>query len=139
MSYLLALTGSANATPDDIQDTVDWHLHPERRAIWTNRKIDGIAKGMRLAVKMAGAKVVVLTGTVAVAAPREDPVEDWDGRLLHWRYDVDWDPGRAGLWVPVHELGPPFSENVRTMRFIDRADWLRVYHALHGEDPVPQA
>jgi hypothetical protein len=46
MSYLLALTGSAHATPADTQGSVDWHLGWERRAIWTSRKADGIAKGM---------------------------------------------------------------------------------------------
>jgi len=138
MSYLLALTGSASTrrTSKEIDGVTGWHLHPDRQGVWTDLARRRFAGGMRLVAKMAGAKVLILTGTLVSGEARLEPIEV-DGRELRFRYDVRWDP-RPAIWVPVEDLGPPFSQPTRTMRFIDYEDWLRAYRALHGADPPRQ-
>lgn len=138
MSYILALAGSAASrrTDDDIDGVTAWHLHPERQAVWTDIQRARFAGGMRLVAKMAGAKVLILTGTLLSGDARREPIEV-DGRELRFRYDVRWDP-RPSAWVSVEELGPPFSQATRTMRFITYEDWVRAYRALHGADPPRQ-
>lgn len=139
MSYLLALTGSASTTRTDeeINGVIEWHLEPDHRAVWTDIKRARFAGGMRLVAKIAGAKVLALTGTLISGGARTDDPIEVDGRILHFRYDVRWDP-RPPRWLSVEDLGPPFSLPTRTTRFIDYDDWLRAYRALHGADPLRQ-
>ena len=138
MSYLLGLTGSASSkrTREDIEGVTDWHLHPDRQAVWTDIARPRFAGGMRMVAKVAGAKVLILTGTLVSGDARHEPIEV-DGRELRFRYDVRWDP-RPAAWVAVEDLGPPFSQPTRTTRFIGHEDWARAYRALHGAEPPRQ-
>ncbi|HEX2233040.1 MAG TPA: hypothetical protein VHG69_06705 [Thermoleophilaceae bacterium] len=139
MSYVLAIIGWADTprTEDAISDGIEWHLHPDHQAIWTDVKRPRFAGGMRLVAKIAGAKVLALTGQLVGHDPREDDPIERDGRVLRYRYDVRWDE-RPDRWVPVEDLGPPFNQVTRSTRFIERDDFLRVYRALHGSDPPRQ-
>jgi hypothetical protein len=138
VSYVLALIGSASIPRRDeaINEIVEWHLNPKHHAVWTDIERSRFAGGMRLVAKVAGAKVLVLTGTLASGDARTDPIEV-DGRTLRFRYDVRWDP-RPPAWVPVEDVGEPFSQPTRTMRFIDYDDWLCAYRVLHGTEPPRQ-
>lgn len=138
MSYVLGLIGSARITRSDneIESVVEWHLEPEHQAVWTDIERSRFAGGMRLIAKIAGAKVLALTGALASGDAKYEPIEV-DGRELRFRYDVRWD-ARPPIWVPVEELGPPFSQPTRMMRFIAHDEWLRAYRALHGADPPRQ-
>ena len=119
MSFLLTLIGSAHTPRDDraISDTVACHLEPAHQAVWTDVERQRWAGGMRLVAKMAGAKVLALTGTLVDGHTRADDPIEVDGRTLRFRYDVQWD-ARPGTWIPVEDLGDPFSQPTRTARFI---------------------
>lgn len=139
MSCLLTLIGSAHTTRDDaaITDVVDWHLEPAHQAVWTNVNRPRWAGGTRLVAKMAGAKVLALTGVLVDGRTREDDPIEVDGRTLRFRYDVRWD-ARPPSWVAVEDLGEPFDKATRTARFIAFDEFRRAYRALHAEDPPRQ-
>jgi len=136
VSYVLGLIGWADSrrTEDEIERGIQWHLDPARQAIWTDIKRARFAGGMRVVAKIAGSKVLALTGQLIGDRPREDDPIERNGRLLRYRYDVRWDD-RPPRWVPVEELGAPFNQTTRTTRFITREDFHRAYRALHGVDP----
>jgi hypothetical protein len=91
------LIGSARTTREHtaIVDVVDWHLEPAHRAVWTDVHRPRWAGGTRLVAKMAGAKVLALTGVLLDGRAREDDPIEVDGRALRFRYDVRWDPRPA--------------------------------------------
>lgn len=139
MSCLLTLIGSAQTARDDatIAETVDWHLEPAHQAIWTDRKRAEWAGGTRLVAKMAGARVLALTGVLVDGRTREDDAIQVDGRTLRYRYDVRWD-AKPVSWVAVENVGEPFDQPTRTARFISFDEFRRAYRALHAEDPPRQ-
>jgi hypothetical protein len=109
VSCLLTLIGSAHTTRDDanIVEVVDWHLEPAHHAVWTDVNRPRWAGGTRLVAKMAGAKVLALTGVLLDGRTREDDPIEVDGRTLRFRYDVRWD-ARPASWVAVEQVGEPF-------------------------------
>jgi hypothetical protein len=133
MSFLLTLIGSARTPREEnaIAGVIDWHLAPAHQAVWTDKARRRWAGGMRLVAKVAGAKLLVLTGTLVDGRTRTDDPIEVDGRTLRYRYDVRLDP-RPGLWVGVEELGDPFARPTRTARFISFDEFRRAYRALHG-------
>lgn len=139
MSCLLTLIGSARTTREDaaIAEVVDWHLEPAHQAVWTDVNRPRWAGGTRLVAKMAGAKVLALTGVLVDGRTREDDPIEVDGRTLRFRYDVRWD-ARPASWVAVEQVGEPFDEPTRTARFISFDAFRRAYRALHAEDPTRQ-
>lgn len=118
MSFLLTLIGSATTTrtADAIEGVIDWHLESVHRAVWTDLEHPRWAGGMRLIAKVAGAKVLALTGALADGATRDDDPIEVDGRVLRFRYDVQWDP-RPAEWIPVEDVGAPFDQPTRSSRF----------------------
>jgi hypothetical protein len=139
VSYLLTLIGSAHTTREDavISEVIDWHLEPDHQAVWTDVNRPRWAGGTRLVAKMAGAKVLALTGVLVDGRTREDDPIKVDGRTLRFRYDVRWD-ARPASWVAVEQVGGPFDQPTRTARFISFEDFRRAYCALHAEDPPRQ-
>jgi len=140
MSYVLGLIGWADGerTEEAIEAGIQWHLDPAHHAIWTDVKRPRFAGGMRLVAKIAGAKVLALTGQLVGDRPREDDPIERNGRVLRYRYDVRWDE-RPPRWVPVEELGRPFDQTIRSTRFISREEFLLAYRALHGIEPPRQS
>jgi hypothetical protein len=139
VSCLLTLIGSAQTARDDasIAEVIDWHLQAAHQAVWTDLNRPRWAGGTRLVAKMAGAKVLALTGVLIDGRTREDDPIQVDGRTLRFRYDVRWDD-RPASWVAVEDVGEPFDEPTRTARFISFDEFLRAYRALHDEDPLRQ-
>jgi hypothetical protein len=139
VSCLLTLIGSAHTPREDtvIAEVVDWHLDPPHQAVWTDVNRPRWAGGTRLVVKIAGAKVLALTGVLVDGRTREDDPIEVDGRTLRFRYDVRWD-ARPASWVAVERVGEPFDEPTRAARFISFDDFRRAYRALHAEDPPRQ-
>lgn len=126
--YLLALIGTSDSTAGDIDGVIRFHL--ERPAFWTGDKHDRWAKGTRVVAKIAGAKVVALTGRLDCLAPVADELRDGDF-VWPWRYDVEWDP-RPSRVVATSDLGAPFVR-ARIAQTISREDFLRAYAALHDQ------
>lgn len=139
MSCLLTLIGSALTTRDDatIAEVVDWHLEPAHQAVWTDVSRPRWAGGTRLVAKMAGAKVLALTGVLVDGRTREDDPIEVDGRTLRFRYDVRWD-ARPASWIAVEEVGEPFDKPTRKARFISFDEFRCAYRALHAEEPPRQ-
>lgn len=81
-----------------------------------------------MVAKIAGAKVVALTGRLDCLAPAADELRNGD-RVWPWRYDVVWD-ARPSRVVPTSDLGAPFVR-ARTAQTISRVDFERAHAALH--------
>ena len=134
MSFILALIGTRATGADDVEDVVDFHLdHP---AFWSGTKHSRWAKGSRVVAKVAGARVLALSGTLDCLAPAYDPLVR-DDQVWDWRYDVRWDT-RPSRPVPVGVLGPPFDRPIRAAQSISLRDFERAYRALHQTDPPRQ-
>lgn len=134
MSFLLALIGTGSTTEDEVDHVVDFHLrHP---AFWSRKKHDRWARGSRVVAKVVGARFVALTGTLDCLQPEYDPLIDEDQRW-DWRYAMRWD-SRPPRLVPVSDLGPPFTNAIRSAQTISREDFRRAYRALHGHDAPRQ-
>src|SRR3954469_16547766 len=110
--------------------------NPGTRRFGPNVQQPRWAKGTRLLAKVVRIGVLGLTGTLDCIAPIHDPLVDRDLRW-YWRYDVRWDDRPAAL-VPVADVGPPFTQAIRTAREISREDFLRASRALHGHAPPRQ-
>jgi|SRR5437660_8863920 len=136
MAQILALIGTRRTKPSDVEGVVRFHLDEAHSAFWSNVRHDHYARGTRVAAKVAGAGVLALTGQLDCLRPHPDPLEA-DGERWEWRYDVRWDPSPR-RFVPVAELGPPFSEPTRSTRRITWADFVRAYRSLHGQEPPQQ-